>query len=721
MKRFLLIAVFFQLFIAATAQQATEKIKVTDLLKIKSITSVDLSPDEKQVLFTVQAIVPDKQSKSDYSYDNQLWLAATDGTNGPRQLTFSEGGVSQPVFSPDGQSIVFVRAVDRKPQLFLLPLTGGEPQQLTNHRYGASNPQWTKDGRRILFTASLSLQEVLRDSVINPGGRLPEWVDEKPGFSGNEHLRMDTASKPDPDGSLAEIRAYLKKNEEDRKAKVLTKLNFQGETATSAEIRFSHIFITDAEVGASPKAITRGFYSYGSPQMVDDNRLVVNVRREGVLHPDRVQESQVVMLAVDGAGEKELLAQPGKSFSVGAVSPSGKWLAYQESEIGKPSVPKLYVVNLSASGAAGTPISITFDRNKSGLKWSSDEKYLYFTSASNGGTILCRAAIDGANVDRLTSVDEGIGDYDFERGRVVYTKTSINSPSELFIADDLSLKNSKQLSDFNTHWIAKKQLSVPQKHVFTNDDGMEIEYWVMKPIGYKEGTQYPLLLEIHGGPSAMWGPGEASMWHEFQYFCAQGYGVVYSNPRGSGGYGEEFLRANMNNWGAGPASDVLTALDRTIAEGWVDTAKLLITGGSYAGYLVSWIIAHDHRFKAACSQRGVYDLKTFFGEGNAWRLVPNYFGGYPWDDQVKDVLERESPINYVSQIKTPYIIFHGESDLRTGVIQSEMLYKSLKVLDRPVEYVRHPGAGHEITRSGDNRQRIDQMLRTYEFFERWIN
>ena len=181
------------------------------------------------------------------------------------------------------------------------------------------------------------------------------------------------------------------------------------------------------------------------------------------------------------------------------------------------------------------------------------------------------------------------------------------------------------------------------------------------------------------------------------------------------------MRANMNDWGKGPTSDVLTVLDRTIAdEAWADTSRLLVTGGSYAGYLVAWIIAHDDRFKAACSQRGVYDLATFFGEGNAWRLVPSYFGGYPWDSTTKATLERESPINYVQNITTPYIIFHGDNDRRTGFVQSEMMYRSLKVLGRPVEYVRHPGGTHELTRSGNNRQRIDQMLRTYEFFERWI-
>jgi dipeptidyl aminopeptidase/acylaminoacyl peptidase len=218
----------------------------------------------------------------------------------------------------------------------------------------------------------------------------------------------------------------------------------------------------------------------------------------------------------------------------------------------------------------------------------------------------------------------------------------------------------------------------------------------------------------------MWGTGEASMWHEFQYYAAKGMGVVYANPRGSGGYGSEFLAANVKDWGAGPMSDVMKALDLTIAEGWADTTQLAVTGGSYAGYLVTWIVGHTNRFKVACSQRGVYELSTFMGEGNAWRLVPNYFGGYPWEKATKAILERESPYTYVQNIKTPLLIFHGENDLRTGVIQSEMLYKSLKVLGRDVEYVRHPGGTHELTRSGNNRQRIDQMLRTYEFFARYL-
>lgn len=285
-------------------------------------------------------------------------------------------------------------------------------------------------------------------------------------------------------------------------------------------------------------------------------------------------------------------------------------------------------------------VTIPFDRNKTNFTWSKDDKYLYFTSQMNGGNVLHRINRLTKKIEALSSVDTGISSFDIVNNTIVFAKTQVSNPSELYFAD-ANLKNEKKVSDFND-WVINKKLSFPEKKTFINDLGMTVEYWIMKPSNYTQGEKYPLLLEIHGGPSAMWGPGEESMWHEYQYFCSKGYGVVYSNPRGSGGYGLDFLRGNINDWGKGPASDVLTALDKTVEEGWADNSKLLITGGSYAGYLTAWIISHDNRFKAACAQRGVYDLTTFFGEGNAWRLVPNYFGGYPWEPKVKEILTRES-------------------------------------------------------------------------------
>lgn len=698
------------------AQTKPELIKVTDMLKITQLNSVTISPDGSKAAFVATRIETDADNKWESDYMNQIYIVPVDGSSAPKQLTARETA-SQPAWSPDGKQLAFIRTVDGKPQIFLLSFDGGEPVQLTKFKYGAGSPKWSSDGKRILFSAGIPLQALLKDTVLNPKKGIPKWPYEKPGFKHNSQLQTKTAN-PDPDGTLEEIRAYLENNASDKKAKVITKLNFQEEKTTSSEISFNHFFIVNVEPGSQPVAVTHGFYRFTAAEFTPDGKqLIITGDMDDTQHPDRSLESEIFMADADGNNLKKVLGEEGKTYHSTRISPSGKWLAFQYGNTSFVDVPALAI--MPVNGSSKDMIPIPFDRNKGNITWSTDEKYLYFVAQSNGGAPVYRANVTTKQVEALSDVNAGISSFDIKNNNIVFVKTEVANPFELYVSD-ATLKNTKRISSFNDNWIKNKKLSYPEKKSFVNEKGLTIEYWVMKPANFEPGKKYPAILNIHGGPSAMWGPGESSMWHEFQYYAAMGYVVVYGNPRGSGGYGAAFLRANMNDWGTGPTADVLTALDKAGAEGFIDTSRLVVTGGSYAGYLVAWIITQDQRFKAACSQRGVYDLGTFFGEGNAWRLVPNYFGGYPWEPATKAIIQKESPINYVQNIHTPYIIFHGENDLRTGVIQSEMLYRSLKVLGRNVEYVRHPGATHELTRSGNNRQRIDQMLRTIEFFERFI-
>ncbi len=702
----------------AGAQHGPEPMKVTDLLKIKQMGSITLTRDGRKAAFTVLGVEPDDKNKADYKNVSQLYEIGTEAGAVPRQLTAAKEGASQPAWSPNGRQLAFVRTVDEKPQVFVLAADDGEARQLTRYKHGAGAPKWSPDGRQVLFSAAIPLRELLKDSVLNAAKARPRWPFEKPGFDKNDQLAAN-AAKPNADGSLAEIRAYLDQDETDKKAKVLNKLNFQDEREVSAEQTFSQVFLIDAAApDAQPVALTHGFYRFGRAGFTPDGQhLLLSADIDSLRNPDRSLETAIYLADRDGRHPRLLLGQENTAYADAEVSPSGKWLAFQMAPTTGVTVPALAVMPLN--GTAKDIVTIPFDRGKGNLAWSSDSKYVYFTAQSNGGAPLYRANLGTRKVEKLSADDAGVLSFDVAQNHVVYAQTGIHNPSELFVGD-AGLKKVRPAGNFND-WVKTRQLSLPEKHSFQNDKGLTVEYWVMKPTAYQAGRKYPLVLEIHGGPTAMWGPGEASMWHEFQYFASQGYGVVYGNPRGSGGYGQDFLRANINDWGTGPSGDVLGALDKTVAEGWADPARLVVTGGSYAGYLVAWIISHDQRFQAACSQRGVYDLATFFGEGNAWRLVPNYFGGYPWEPAVRAVLTRESPITYVQNITTPYILFHGENDRRTGFVQGEMMFRSLKVLGRPVEYVRHPGGTHELTRSGDNRQRIDQLLRTYEFFERYLN
>ena len=715
MKNSILLLFSFFLVQTVPAQDVKEPVKLTDMLRIKTAGNLVANTEGTMAAFTITSIEPDEKKEGDYRYLTQIYRVGPEAGSTPVQLTFSREGASQPSWSPDGKTLAFVRPVDSKPQVFLLPVSGGEAYQLTKFTYGASAPKWSPDGTKILFVSSIQLKDFLKDPMVNAGRSAVTWPLEKPGITNAELLQVPKG-KGSPDGSIAEIRSYLLNNEADGKATVLTKLNFQDEANISGSTSFNQFFAIDLKNPSAVQPVTTGFYRYTLAEYTPDGKnLIITADIDSLESPDRSQESEIFLADADGKNLRLLLGQKGQMYNSAKVSPSGKWLAYQYNSING-DVGTLAIMPLN--GKEKDAITIPFDRSKAGFTWSADEKYLYFTAQSNGGAPLYRVNVSTKKVEQLSAYDAGVTSYALLKDRVIFSKTEVVNPSEVYTAD-LALKNPVRISHFND-WVKTKQLSIPEKKTFVNNKGLTVEYWIMKPANHEAGKKYPLLLEIHGGPSAMWGPGEAGMWHEFQYFAGKGYGVVYSNPRGSGGYGEQFLKANVGDWGAGPTSDVMTALDKTVAEGWADTSKLLITGGSYAGYLVAWIIAHDHRFKAACSQRGVYDLATFFGEGNAWRLVPRYFGGYPWQPATKALLERESPINYVQNIRTPYIIFHGDNDRRTGFVQSEMMYRSLKVLGRPVEYVRHPGATHEITRSGDNRQRMDQMLRTYEFFERWI-
>lgn len=701
MKHLLFILIAFSAF----SQNPKEKIQVTDLLKIKTAGKPIVSPNGNQFIYTVTSIVDDPDKKADYMYQTHLYIG--DFSSGEtRALTSGRYSISSPTWSPDGTKIAFTRDMGAKSQVYVLDLAGGEPQAITNMPFSVANPIWDATGKEIYFQTTFTFRDYLIDSVYNKRGLRPSWTVEKAGFS----QLVTKKAKLNPNGSIDEVRAYLAQNELDKKAKVINRLNFQEESTTTSEFPLPALFKINLSGGKA--VLVNNPYQRWSDFEISSSGIYAVIPADSLSHPDKVLDSYIGFSSANGP--KAIYQKKGYRMSNLALSPSEKWLVFQESKSLGVQNASLQIISLQQPSSL---IKVPFDRVITQIKWSSDEKILYFTAQDQGGAPIFSYEIATNQVKQLTSHTDGILGFDVTKNGFIYTKTCIDNPSEIY----QKIGESERIwSSLNVDWLASKQIVKPAKHTFTNSKGLKVDYWVMKPTNFQAGKKYPMVLEIHGGPSAMWGTGEASMWHEFQYYAAKGMGVVYANPRGSGGYGSDFLASNVKDWGAGPTADVMKALDLAIAEGWADTTQLAVTGGSYAGYLVSWIVGHTNRFKVACAQRGVYELSTFMGEGNAWRLVPNYFGGYPWEKATKAILDRESPYSYVQNIKTPLIIFHGENDLRTGVIQSEMLYKSLKVLGRDVEYVRHPAATHELTRSGNNRQRIDQMLRTYEFFARYL-
>ena len=329
--------------------------------------------------------------------------------------------------------------------------------------------------------------------------------------------------------------------------------------------------------------------------------------------------------------------------------------------------------------------------------------------ARHGGEAATRVVIEGERV--VTG---------FSRCRdqplIAFTATDPVTPAEVFVAS-ADGSGERQLTDLNRAWRDEVALARPEAFSFERE-GFAIDGWIMKPSGWEEGRRYASLLNIHGGPHAQYGYG---FFDEFQVYAGAGYAVVYTNPRGSQGYGEAFTRAVIADWGGGDVADVLAGLDEALRRAeWMDPERLGVMGGSYGGFMASWIVGHSNRFKAACSERAVNSQPSMFGTSDIGHLFNaiELGGVLPWKDMGR-YLER-SPLTYAENINTPLLIIHSEDDLRCPMEQAEQLFVALKKLRREVRFVRFPGENHEMSRSGRPRHRLERFRHILEWFAQYL-
>lgn len=741
MPAFLMLVLAAAMPSAPSARAGDEPVLTSDLLRIRTVADIDVSADGTRAVYAVRSIARTspagkddhgKPTPPEYKYQSHLFLIALDRNDAePVQLTFGRRNDHAPRFSPDGSSVVFVRSRpksaaggdededDERPQVWLLPLTGGEARQITDFEHGASGPIFAPDGARVLVSSRIPADELAGE---------PEWPIERPRRAWNDAKAQenDPELSPRPDGTREEIRAWLEENAWREAPSVITRLDFLDERSLQKPYRFRHLFLVELEAtGDEPvpaddaRQVTGGFFDHTDPAFLPDGRGIVYIAKKVTdRHPDRVRETSVWMVDSDGSNDRLLLARDGWTFDAPKPNMNGSIIAFLARETDEPTFRQQRIGIFPTGGEAAEPVWLTdtLDTSARSFEWMLAREAIVFNAALNGSVPLYTISRAMLEPNVLVDGPRGVIAFDVGGGAIVYGETS---PANPCVLKAITPRGERVLDDLNP-WVEAKTLSIPEESWIDRPDGTRVQSWIMPPTNLLEGEQYPLVLAIHGGPAAMWGPGEATMWHELQLLCSWGYGVVFCNPRGSGGYGYDFQKANYQNWGDGPGGDVLAAVDRALRLPWVDPDRLVVTGGSYAGYLTAWIVGHDHRFKAAVAQRGVYDLITFFGEGNAWRLVEYAFGGQPWDSNIRSILQRESPFTHVLRIRTPLLILHSSRDLRTGVSQSEMLYRALKVLEKPVEYVRYPGAGHDLSRTGDPYLRMDRLNRIIEFFERHI-
>jgi dipeptidyl aminopeptidase/acylaminoacyl peptidase len=640
-----------------------------DLTRISFVSDPRLSPDGSRVAFVVTTLSEERDE-----YLSQIWMVPAAGGE-PVRFTAGPKRDTSPRWSPDGRRLAFVSERERKKQgqLYVMPSGGGEPIRLTDVRQGVKEFAWSPDGARLAFVARIG------------GWEEPEDEEER------------AKSKP---------------------ARVIEILKYKADGVGFVHDRPRHLFVVPA-AGGDVRQITDGDFDDRDPAWSPDGRWLAfaSARHAG---RDTDNAADVWRVPAEGGEPRRLTATAGPVASP-AVSPDGRTVAYLGHPYPRDVSRNVRVYTVSADGGAPTCLTESLDRNCAPLlggappQWLGDGQAMLFAAEDRGDVRLFRVAVaGGAPPVALTGDTRQVREVSTSRdGRLIaFTATSPVAPPEVFACQGDGT-GERQLTDFNRAWRAEVGLSQPERFQFERA-GFTVDGWVMRPAGFAPGRRYPALLNVHGGPASQYGHG---FFDEFQVYAGAGYAVVYVNPRGSQGYGEAFARAVVGDWGGGDYADVMAGLDEALRRyDFLDPDRLGVMGGSYGGFMTSWIVGHTDRFKAACSERALNTFWSFFGTSDIGHYFPEWHSGGPppWDD-LKWYLER-SPLSYVKQIRTPLLIVHSEDDLRCPIEQAEQLFVALKRLGRPVRLVRFPDEDHDLSRGGRVRHRLARFRILLDWF-----
>jgi len=403
------------------------------------------------------------------------------------------------------------------------------------------------------------------------------------------------------------------------------------------------------------------------------------------------------------------------------ISPDGRWMAAIAQIANRPFYGGAFLLKRPLDESASWSPCDLSEITIGNWQWLPDSSGIAYVAEWHGQGNLQLMGLHGAQVMNVATPTTGMGMVIDEfsvahDGRVAYTQGGPASPSELYVAD----ANGVQALTALTSTLASQRSTVPfQEMWYEAPDGKMVQGWLLAPPQVEPGKQYGLVLHIHGGPHAMWSPGTRSMWLEWQATASAGMYVFFCNPRGSEGYGVEWQAATKARWGHADQADFEAGIDAVLAQGHpIDPQRIGVTGGSYGGFMTTWLIGHSTRFAAAVSARGVYNLITEHSMSDAYELVEYSFEMTPW--QHADQLWQASPIAAVAEMHAPLLILHSELDFRVPIGEAEQLYTMLRRLGRTVEMVRYPREGHELTRSGEPNHQIDHMHRTIAWFVRFL-
>jgi dipeptidyl aminopeptidase/acylaminoacyl peptidase len=686
----------------------------TSVYDLVFIDDVRLSPDGASAVFVRQSI-----DRSANEYVRNLWQlslnAAPNGENAfPRPLTAGRKDTS-PRWAEDGYNLGFISGRGGEPAVYALPVSGGEAQLIASHPNGISGFEWSPDGKRIAFTATVHADE-------------RQTEDEPPA---NAVAQDDATAMPPKEAWHKKREKEQREHEDQLRFDPRIVREFPYRTGTSfLNDRWSHVYTADVPTRfdeenttqTKPLRQSHGDVNFEAPAWTRDGQALITSLAHYPEHTLIEQWQDLVRLPVSVATAKdarrvETVQATQHSHFHPLISPDGRWVALLRVSEDEPEFRDVRLALMPVEGGALVELTAALDRGVNDFVWAKDSAHLYFTLVKDGTVNLYRVNVQTHEVEQLTDAIHEITSFDVDAaGRVVFAASTPGDPSALYVREvdgRIRLLYQPNQRFLSTHAIAQ----VEEIH-YPSDD-FNIQGWIMTPPDFDTARKYPLALEIHGGPSAMWGAGSRSMWHEWQTLVSAGYIVFFCNPRGSGGYGETFLRANRGDWGDGPMHDILRGVDLLVARGCIDAERMVMTGGSYGGYLTAWIVGRDHRFKAAVAQRGVYNLISMRGVTDIPAFNDRETGTTPWENI--NLIWQLSPLSLAPHVQTPLLLEHSELDYRVPISQAEELYLALRSFKKTVELIRWPREGHELSRSGEPKHREERIRRIVEWFDRYLN
>lgn len=636
-----------------------------DLYEITWVGESEISPDGRRVAF-----VATKMDRESDRYRSAIWMVDTAG-GAPRQFTAGAKRDGSPRWSPDGTQLAFmsVREDEKPGQLYVMPADGGESRALTTLPMGAGTAAWSPDGRRIAFSAK-------------------------------------TGEAPDPDSKKA--KPYR------RITSLKYRINGEGFTYDHRK----HLFVVPADGSGAPVQITDGEWDDSQPAWSPDGTRIAFVSAR---HADREFDSwsDIFVVGAEG-GEAKLLTGTQGSCADPSWAPDGGAIVH----VHHPTWPSNGTLRTVTLDGSCEPVDPAFDRETGlgaatsapRLAWLPDGSVLSAAQDRGSTNLIIAKAASATREVAAGKRMVGWHSVSADGGTAAITATSLTAPAEVSVVD-LATGAERQLTTMNAAWLSEVAPQPAERIAVATDEGVEVDCWYMRPAGFEEGKQYPVLLNVHGGPFGQYGE---TFFDEFQVYTGAGYGVVFCNPRGSSGQSTAFSRALVGDMGGPDFRDVMAAFEAALAQmPWADRSRLGVMGGSYGGFMTTWILGHETRFKAAISERAVNDWYSMQGASDiGGTFNRQYLGEAATVQDDLELLLRQSPLTYAKHIETPVLILHSESDLRCPISQGEQLFVVLKQRRKDVEFVRFPDEDHELSRAGRPSHRKDRFDVILDYFAR---